>query len=41
MLAATLGASLLGNMLAVKRVVRGGVWVIQLGDGTNTTGQEF
>ena len=34
MLASTLGASLLGNMLAGRRVVRAG-------EGTNRTGQDF
>ena len=33
MLAATLGASLLGNLLASKGVVRGGDRVIQAGEG--------
>ena len=34
MLAATLGASLLGNMLAVKGLVRSGDGVIWAGEGT-------
>ena len=32
-MAATLGASLLGNLLAGKRIVRGGDRVIQAGEG--------
>ena len=36
MLAATLGASLLGNMSAGKEVVRGGDGVIGAGEETNT-----
>ena len=37
----TLGASLIGNMLAGKRVVRGGVNVIGAGEWTNRAGQDF
>ena len=43
MLAATLGASLLGNLLASKGVVRGGDRVIQAGEGVirASEGQKF
>ena len=41
MLAATLGVSLLGNMLAGKGIIRGGDGVILVSKGTNWAGQEF
>ena len=41
MLLSTLGASLLGNMSAGKRVLRGGEGVIGAGEWTNRAGQDY
>ena len=41
MLLGTLAASLLGNMMAGKGVVRSGYGFIGAGEGTNRTGQDF
>ena len=37
----TLGASLLANMVAGKRVIKGGDGVIQAGERTNRVGRDF
>ena len=41
MLSGTLGASLLGNLLTGKEVVRAGEGTITAGEGTITDGQDF
>ena len=41
LLLSTLGASLLGNMSAGKRVLRGGGGVIGAGEWTNRAGQDY